>query len=119
MKAIIFSDWFEPNDEFKDFLYSIGYTDINYKSFKNFDMMFDQRVFDFCSKKLSKLWGEKVYIGKESYKFLCGFAGAGYLRDIDITKKWIIKYNHVDAPIIEYIDVNVNNYGYVSIVENK
>ena len=114
MKAIIFSDWFEPDDEFKDFLYSIGYK--NFYS-RNFDIMFDQRVVDFCTKRLSKLWDETVYIGKQSSYFRCGFAGAGYLREIDTTKKWIIKYNNVDAPIIEYVDVKVNNYGYLSIIK--
>lgn len=116
MKAIIFSDWFEPNDEFKEFLCSIGYTNLN---FKNFDMMFDQRIIDFCSKRLTGLWDEKVYRGKESYKFKCGFSGAGYLRDINTTKKWIIKYNRVNAPVIEYVDVKVNKYGYLSIIEDK
>ncbi len=117
MKAIIFSDWFEPKDEFKEFLSSIGYNKLNSKlNSKNFDIMFDQRVVDFCSQRLTNLWNEKVYKGRETYRFRCGFAGAGYVRDIDTTKKWIIKYNQVDAPIITYVDVKVNDYGYLSVV---
>lgn len=116
MNAIIFSNLFEPNDEFKQFYESIGYqTD---KIASNFDLMFDPRVVDFCKNRLSKLWGEKVYKGKESSKFRCGFAGAGYIRDIDITRPWIIKYNHVDAPIIEYVSIDINTYGRLKLVQD-
>ena len=82
----------------------------------NFDLMFDQRVVEFCKQRLSRLWNEQVYKGKESYKFRVGFAGAGYIREIDTTRKWRIKYNNVDAPIIDYVDVNVNDYGYISLI---
>lgn len=117
MKAVIFSNWFEAPDEFKEFCESIGYNKPNYST--NYDLMFDSRVVEFCEQRLTKLWEEKVYRGKESYKFRCGFAGAGYIRDIDITKVWRLKYNQVDAPIIEYVDINVNDYGRLSIIPQK
>lgn len=113
MKAILFDYYFEAPDELNKFCKSIGYEKPNYS---NFDLMFDQRVIEFCEKRLSSLWNEKVYKGKESYKFRCGFAGAGYIRDIDTARKWRIKYNNVDAPIIDYVDIKVNNYGYVSLI---
>lgn len=113
MKAVIFTAYFEAPDELIDFCESIGYNIHDYS--RHFELMFDSRVVDFCEQRLSNLWNEKVYKGKESYKFRCGFAGAAYIRDIDTTKKWRIKYNNVDAPVIQYVDVNVNDYGYVSI----
>lgn len=113
MKAILFDYYFEAPDELNEFCKSIGYEKPNYS---NFDLMFDQRVIEFCEKRLSSLWNEKVYKGKESYKFRCGFAGAGYIRDIDTARKWRIKYNNVDAPIIDYVDIKVDNYGYVSLI---
>ena len=114
MAAILFDYYFEAPDELNDFCKSIGYNNPNYSN--NFDLMFDQRVVEFCKQRLSRLWNEQVYKGKESYKFRVGFSGAGYIREIDTTRKWRIKYNNVDAPIIDYIDVNVNDYGYISLI---
>ena len=114
MKAILFDYYFEALDELNDFCKSIGYDNPNYSN--NFDLMFDQRVIEFCEQRLSRLWNEQVYKGKESYKFRVGFAGAGYIREIDTTRKWRIKYNNVDAPIIDYVDVNVNDYGHISLI---
>ena len=113
MKAIIFGDFFEPPDELNEFVKSLGYGCFKYR---NFDIMFDSRVIEFCEQRLSPLWNEMVYKGKESGKFRCGFAGAGYLRDIDTNRKWNIRYNHVDSPIINYIDVCTNDYGYTKLV---
>lgn len=114
MKAILFSNCFEAPDELDEFCRSIGYKNPDYSN--GFDLMFDQRVVEFCEKRLSSLWNEKVYKDKESYKFKIGFAGAGYIREIDTTRKWRLQYNRVDAPFIDYIDINVNDYGYVSLV---
>lgn len=114
MKAILFSYWFEAPDELNEFCESIGYKNPNYS--KNYDLMFDSRVVEFCEQRLSKLWSEQVYKGKKSCNFRIGFAGAGYIRDIDTTRKWRLKYNKVDAPIIDYVEVDVNDYGHVSIV---
>ena len=114
MKAILFSRWFEAPDELNEFCKSIGYDNPDYSN--NYDLMFDSRVVEFCEQRLSGLWNEKVYKGRDSYKFRIGFAGAGYIRDIDTSRKWRIKYSNVDAPIIDYIDVNVNDYGYISLI---
>ena len=116
MKAILFDSYFEAPDELNNFCKSIGYENPKYST--NFDLMFDQRVVEFCEQRLSRLWNEQVYKGKESYKFRVGFAGAGDIRDIDITKKWRIRYINVDTPIVYYVDVNVNDYGYVSLISN-
>lgn len=113
-KAIIFDFYFEAPDELNEFCKSIGYGDKPDYS-NDYDLMFDSRVVEFCEQRLSKLWGEKVYKGKESYKFRCGFAGAGYIREIDTKKKWVLRYNRVDAPIVKYVDVHVNAYGYTSV----
>lgn len=113
MKAIIFSSWFEAPDELNDFCRKLGYRNLDYLN--NFDLMFDSRVVEFCEQNLSKFGKEKVYKGKSSNKFKIGFAGAGYIRDIDTTKKWILKYNNMNIPIIDYVNININNYGYVSV----
>lgn len=114
MKAVIFSSWFEPSDEFINYIKCLGYATF---SKYDYDMMFDPRIVSFCEKRASKLWGEYVYKGKASYEFRCGFAGAGYIRDIDITKKWIITHNHVDSIIIKYVDVHTNKYGHTYLSE--
>ena len=46
MKAILFDYYFEAPDELNDFCKSIGYDNPNYSN--NFDLMFDQRVVEFC-----------------------------------------------------------------------
>ena len=113
MKAIIFGYDFDAPDELKDFIKSLGYDNFDYRSF---DIMFDSRVVEFCEQRLSPLWDEMVYKGKKNTYFRCGFAGAGYIRNIDICRKWNIKYNHVDAPIINYVDVSTNKYGYTKLI---
>ena len=117
MKAILFPYWFEAPDELNEFCKSIGYKNPDYSN--NYDLMFDSRVVEFCEQRLSNLWNEKVYKGRDSYKFRIGFAGAGYIRDIDITRKWRIKYSNVDATIIAYVDINVTDYGLVSVMSEK
>ena len=117
MKAIIFDSCFEAPEELINFCKELGYEISN--RFNRFDIMFDSRIVEFCEKRLSPLWGDRVYKGKESYKFRVGFAGAGYIRDIDTTKKWVIEYNHVDSPIIKYVYINVNKYGYVSMIKSE
>ena len=117
MKAILFPYWFEAPDELNEFCKSIGYNNPDYSN--DYNLMFDSRVVEFCEQRLSGLWNEKVYKGRDSYKFRVGFAGAGYIRDIDTTRKWRIKYNNVDAPIVDYVDVKVNDYGLVSVVSVK
>ena len=118
MKAILFPYYFEAPDELNELCKHLGYGD-NPDYYNNYDLMFNDRVIAFCEQRLTPLWGEKVYRGKESYKFRCGFAGAGYIRDIDTSKQWRIKFNQVDAPVIEYVKVNVNKYGYVSIIPER
>lgn len=115
MKAIIFSHWFEAPDELNNFCKSIGYENPDYSN--DYDLMFDSRVVDFCEQRLSKFGdGEEVYRGKKDSRYRVGYAGAGRVRDIDTTRKWIIEYNHINAPIIRYIDICVNDYGYVSLI---
>lgn len=113
-KAIIFDYCFEAPDELVDFCKSIGYSNPDFAN--DFDLMFDQRVVEFCEKRREPLWGERVYKGKESYAFRCGFAGAGYIREIDTSKVWNLRHNNVDAPIINYVEVNTNKYGYLFVL---
>lgn len=94
---------------------SYGY-DGNPDFANDFDLMFDQRIIEFCEKRLEPLWSEKVYKGRESYAFRCGFAGAGYIREIDTSRVWNLRHNNVDAPIINYVEVSTNKYGYLSVL---
>lgn len=112
--AIIFDRWFLAPDELNEFCKSIGYENPDYAN--DFELMFDPRVVQFCQKNLSSLCGEQVYRGRESYDFRCGFAGAGYVRSIDTSKTWRLSYNNVDAPIIDYVQVSTNKYGYLSVL---
>ena len=117
MKSIIFSNHFEPPEEFVKFCEEIGYN--FYNPATRFDLMFDRRVVKFCEERLTLLWNEKVYKGKASCIYRIGFAGAGYIRDIDIKRKWMIGHNNVDAPIIKYVDVKINNYGHVALIQEN
>ena len=112
MKAIIFSKWFEAPDELIDFAKSIGYENPDFSN--DFNIMFDSRVVEFCEQRLSNLWYEMVYKGRTTHSRKIGFAGAGYIREIDTTRKWRLRYNNTSAPIIDYVDVyiNTNDYGY-------
>lgn len=112
--AIIFDRWFIAPDELNEFCKSIGYENPDYPN--DFDLMFDPRVVQFCQQNLTMLWGECVYRGRESCDFRCGFAGAGYIRSIDTSKVWRLSYNHVDAPVIDYVQVSTNKYGYLSVL---
>lgn len=112
--AIIFDRWFIAPDELNEFCKGIGYENPDYPN--DFDLMFDPRVVQFCQQNLTMLWGECVYRGRESCDFRCGFAGAGYIRSIDTSKVWRLSYNHVDAPVIDYVQVSTNKYGYLSVL---
>ena len=113
-KAIIFGVYFEAPDELVDFCESIGYDKPNFSN--DFDLMFDERVVEFCEQRLTPLWDEQVYRGRESCAFRSGFAGSGYIRDIDTSKTWILRYNNVDAPIIDYVGINADKYGHLFVV---
>lgn len=117
MKAILFPRWFEAPDELNEFCRSIGYDNPDYSN--NYNLMFDNRVVEFCEQRLSHLWNEDVYKGRKSPKFKIGFAGSGHIREIDTTRIWRLKYNNVDAPIVDYIDIDVNEYGMISIVSKS
>ena len=109
MEAIIFSRDFEAPDELQECCKSLGYC-CDHLAFlsRNRDLMFDERVVEFCKQRLSKLLNEKVYKGKESCKYRCGFSGAGYIRKVDNSRQWGIGYNNFDEPMIVYIDVVTN-----------
>lgn len=113
-KAIIFDRWFLPPKELDEFCKSIGYENPDYAN--DFELMFDQRIVEFCESRLSKVWNEMVYKGCEDSRFRMGFAGAGSIRNIDTSRTWRIRYNNVDSPIIDYVDVDVNDYGYVMLI---
>lgn len=60
-KAIIFDRWFLPPKELDEFCKSIGYENPDYAN--DFELMFDQRIVEFCESRLSKVWNEMVYKG--------------------------------------------------------
>ena len=113
-KAIIFDRWFLPPKELDEFCKSIGYESPDYAN--DFELMFDQRIVEFCESRLSKLWNEMVYKGREDSRLKIGFAGAGSIRNIDTSRTWRIRYNNVDSPIIDYVDIDINDYGYVMLI---
>lgn len=115
MKAVIFSPWFEAPDELKELYMSFGR--VFHHSGFDFKVSFDPRVVEFCENRAEDLWGERVYKGRSNYKYRIGFAGAGYIRDIDTTRKWRIGLNRVESPIIEYIDVVSDEFGRTNIVQ--
>lgn len=112
--AIIFDRWFLPTDELNEFCKSIGYENPDYSN--DFDLMFDQRIVQFCQGNLSSLFGEQVYKGRNTCDFKCGFAGAGHIRAIDTSKTWRLDYNRFGSIVIDYVDISTNKYGYLSVL---
>lgn len=113
MKAVIFSPWFEAPDELEELYMSFGR--VFHHSGFDFKVSFDPRVVEFCESHAEDLRGEKVYKGRSNHKYRIGFAGAGYIRDIDTTRKWRIRTNGVDAPVIEYIDIVTDKSGHTIV----
>ncbi len=114
-KAVIFSSWFEPPMEFVEFCNSIGCS-FSRVVFSDSGITFDPRIVEFCEKYAEGRAGEKVYKGRKTAQYKCGFAGGGYIREIDTAKRWRLAYNNCDAPEIEYIDVRTNEYGFTKVV---
>lgn len=115
MKAVIFSPWFEAPDKLLEFYMSIGH--VFHHSGIDFKVCFDPKVVEFCESHSEDLWGEKVYKGRSNYRYRIGFAGAGYIRDIDTNRKWRIGLNSVESPVIEYIDVVTDEFGQTQIFQ--
>lgn len=114
MKAIIFSGSFEPPQELIDFCEQKLDLDARYIDWSDNEIRFDPAIVKFCEERLSPLWDEMVYKGKDDYRFRVGFAGAGHIRDIDINKPWTLVYSNVDAPIVRY--VSTDSYGKVMML---
>lgn len=118
MKAILFSRGFKAPDELAEI---INFSYHSHSLLKqHYLIMFEPEIIEFCEQRLSPLYGEYVYKGKESSEFKCGFAGAGYIRDIDTSRKWTIESNSVGAPIITYVEVRtIQPYGYTYLRKIK
>ena len=115
-ECVLVSDDFIPQDEFKEFLKSIGYIPV--ALIRNFKMLFDSRVIEFVKHHQNySLYGKKVYIGADTYKRRIEFYGLCYVTKVDTDKIWIISYDNVDTPFIKYVTpiYNINEYGYLTI----
>ena len=114
MKAIVFSQYFEAPDELDNYCTELGYKEPDYTSP---DIMFDQRIIDFCQERFYKSTGsEGCYIGRPSKDFLCGYAGAGYIRYIDTSRLWHIDFNlGRGTPTIQYLNIIINDHNQVII----
>ena len=112
-KVVLMSNFFEAPDEFITYIKSLGYDSYDYR--KNFKLMFDERVIDFVEKRTTNIMNRKVYKGKESYKYKIGFAGLAVVKEVDTSKKWIIDYDNLDIPCIQYVDIKTNEYGFTTL----
>lgn len=112
-KVLLMSNVFEAPDEFIKYIKSLGYNSYDYK--KNFKLMFDEKVINFVEKRTTEFMNKKIYKGKKSYEYRIGFAGLAVVKEVDTSKEWIISYDNLDIPFIQYIDLNINEYGYVKL----
>ena len=59
-------------------------------------------------------YGEVRYAmkGAPTYEFKIGFAGTATVIEVDIDRKWMIRYSHCDTPYPVYIEEKTNEYNY-------
>lgn len=84
-KIILFSEGFNPKEEFIQFVTSLGYT-----SYKTLDCRFNPKIIEFVEQRLEKYSDYQFYKGVESTDYMCGFEGVCYIHEVDTSRKWSI-----------------------------
>ena len=115
-KIIAFSPIFEPDDDFKEYFKSLGYSCFIIDKFK---MMHDQRIVEYVENNSVKLLGRNVLKGKKDYNYRIGFCGTASVLEVDTSRTWKIKYNNMDFPYVKYCSINVDKYGEIIVIEEE
>ena len=112
-ECVIFDSFFKAPEEFEEFYRQRGYTGIEMYLYgkMNFDPEIVQYVKDHAD---WHAYGETKYAmkGAPSYDFKIGFAGTATVIEVDIDRKWMIRYSHCDTPYPVYVEEKTNEYNY-------
>lgn len=103
-KVNIIPYYFEPTDEFEKVLKGRTYREV----------MFDSYVTDFIEKHSVTFHGRKICKGRDSTKFMIGFAGCYQVLEADPNRNWVIRYDNMDRAFIQYVSVKIEN-GFVDM----
>ena len=113
MKVLYLSRYFEPKQEFLDYISNLGYEYCR----DNITLKTDVRVIKFVEDRLETLWGnDPMYKGKPSDKCMIGFAGKVVVLNVDETRTWNLRFNQTDYPFVQYIDIETDETGYTTVV---
>lgn len=114
MTAVIFSSDFIPPPELTNYLMSIGYIEPQF--YQNWELAFNPLVVDFIKLRLKTHFNnDRYYEGREDCRYMCGHAGSAHVLDIDTTKPWVITYDNQGRPHINYVEIDINEYGLLTL----
>jgi hypothetical protein len=86
-EILLFSESFEPKQEFLDFIKKL-----EYKDYKSVYCRLDPVVIDFVRKNSEKWFKDDIYKGEKTSDRLCGFLGFAYVGQVDISREFRIDY---------------------------
>lgn len=115
MKVLVYSAAFLPDDEFINFALSRGYSDINDPAFCS-----DSETIKFVEERLTGRCN--IYLGRPDNNFRIGYAGFAQILEVDPNRTWQLRPNYsvcIGYVDVEYIDINVDQNGRVSITKAK
>lgn len=115
-EVIIFDRCFVPTMEFADYCMKKGYDITSF--FGITPMCLDPDIIQYIKEHSDwHAWGRAKYSmrGAESTKFLVGFAGKATIIEVDVDRKWNIKYDNGDVPYPVYISLDVDEFNHTSV----
>lgn len=115
-ECVAFDKVYIPDENFKKFYESLGYSEID-RTFGK--MNFDSRIIQYIKDNSNwHSYGEAKYSikGAKSSRFKIGFCGAATIIMVDTEKQWVIGYSNGDTPYPIYIEMRVNEYGYSRMI---
>lgn len=115
-EVIIFDGCFVPTIDFADYCIKKGYRAIDFIGVSS--MCFDPDIIQYVKEHSDwHAWGKAKYSmrGAKSTKFRIGFAGAATIIEVDIDRKWNIRYSNGGVPYPVYISFETNDFNYTTI----
>lgn len=106
MKVNVLPWFFKPTDDFAQVIRNRTYREV----------MFDSDITKYIESNSVMFHGRKVCIGRESSEHRIGFAGCCEVLEVDERRNWVIRYNNLEEPYIQYVFVKIEN-GLVSIYD--
>ena len=121
-EMILFCGGFQPDEDFKNFIESCHYTDIDlFSSMLQISTInFDERIINYVKENanFSPIFHKDAIVlkGKPTHLHL----GTAVLLKVDTNKTWSIKYdNRDDHPFIQYQKVIISPYGQIKLTNEE